>query len=473
MNLKNFVISACMICLLAASPVFAVPEEGTSPLSGIPSFAPIVEKTEAAVVNISAVRVIKAQRQMQRFGSGSPFEDDFFERFLGPVPRGDRKEQSLGSGFIFDPAGYIVTNNHVIEGAEDITVKLSSGEELKAEVIGRDPKTDLALIKLKKEGKYPFLALGDSDKVKVGDWVVAIGNPMGLDSTVTAGILSARGRSLGIGQYEDFLQTDASINPGNSGGPLLNLSGEVIGINSAIASIRGGGNIGISFAIPTNLAKGVVNQLKEKGKVVRGWLGVQITKVTPDLAKSLKLDKPRGALVTYVDDKSPAGAAKVKHEDIILNFDGKDIRDFADLSLAVANTEIGKKAKMTVFRDGKEVTLDVTVGEMKDDGGEVRAGSADSVGKLGLTVKEITPEVASKRKMTEDEGVFIAGIEADSPAGESGLNVGDIILEIDGKSIKSIGDYRNAVKDKKKDDILRFLVVRGAGRLFFTLTVGQ
>ena len=475
MKLKRFLLLTMLIVTMPAAAIAA-----DAPLSAIPSFAPIVEKAEAAVVNISAVRVVKGSAQMRLEGNPFGLDDDVFDRFFrSPVPRGergDRKEHSLGTGFIFDPAGYVVTNNHVIDGAEDITVKLSSGEEIKAEVVGCDTKTDLALIKLKKEGKYPFLALGDSDQLKVGDWVVAIGNPLGFDHTVTAGILSARGRSFGpnrgVGPYDDFLQTDASINPGNSGGPLLNLSGEVIGINTLIASSRSSQtNIGIGFAIPTNLAKGVVTQLKDGGRVVRGWMGVMIQPVSPDMAKSMGLDEPRGALVADIDPEGPGVAAKLKRGDIVLTFDGQNVKDWQNLPLIVANTKVGKEVKVVVFRDKKEVTLNLTVAELKDDTAEGSGGlkTADG-GQLGLTVRELNPELAARYK-TDEEGLVITAIEQDSAASESGLAAGDMILEIDSKEIKTLADYRKAVSTKKKDEIVRFLVKRGSSTMFFTVTV--
>lgn len=472
MNIKNFPFLTMMIMILTAVPASAAPDTAAA----MPSFAPIVEKAEAAVVNISAVRVVKGGDPMRMGRGNNPFgfDDDFFDRFFrNPVPRGDRKEQSLGTGFIFDEDGYVVTNNHVIEGAEDITVKLSSGAEVKADIIGRDPKTDLALIKLKKEGKYPFLALGDSNQVRVGDWVMAIGNPLGFEHTVTAGILSARGRSFGVGPYDDFLQTDASINPGNSGGPLLNMAGEVIGINTMIATGGGGRtNIGIGFAIPTNLAKGVVTQLKKKGRVVRGWMGVMIQPVSADMAKSMGLDEPRGALVADIDPEGPGVAAKLKRGDIVLTFNGQAVKDWQDLPLMVADTQVGTKVKVTVFRDKKEVTLDLTVAELRDDSpeGPGRTAAAEA-NKLGLVVMELTPELAARQRLTEEEGLIVTGIEPDSEASESGLAAGDLILEVDSKEVKTLADYRKAVNAKKKDDIIRFLVKRGSSTMFFTVNV--
>ncbi|UQZ89400.1 peptidase [Deltaproteobacteria bacterium Smac51] len=481
MSVKKIFASALLILMVPISAAWAAPEtaptgqEATRALTVIPSFAPVVEKAESAVVNISTVKVIKGRQTINPFGNrqNNPFGggpgSDFFDHFFGnPVPRGDRKEQSLGSGFIFDPEGFIITNNHVVEGAEDITVKLTSGEEIHADIIGRDPKTDLALIKLKKAGPYPFLALGDSARMRIGDWVVAIGNPFGLEHTVTSGILSARGRAIGAGPYDDFLQTDASINPGNSGGPLLNLEGDVIGINTAIIA----GGTGIGFAIPANLAKGVVEQLKSGGRVVRGWMGVLIQPVTPAIAKSYGMDEPHGALIGDIDPEGPGVAAKLERGDIVVSFDGKPIKDWQELPIIVADTEVGKKVKVVVFRNKKEVTLDLTVSELKDDGsGESSPSSTEAGAQLGLSLREITPDVAGRLKLTDREGLYISNIEPGSAAAESGLAAGDVIVEVDNVVIKTMADYNKALSGKKKDDIVRFLVRRGANTMFFTVTV--
>lgn len=464
-----------MVMALAMAPAVALaaPEAESTPtqtLVVVPSFAPIVEKAEPAVVFIETTVTIKGrQSRLNR----NPSPEDLFDFFGRGGPQADIKVNPQGSGFIFDPEGFIITNNHVIADAEKITVKLSNGEKIEAEVIGRDPKIDVALIKLKKKGTYPYLTLGDSGLLKTGDWVVAIGNPLGLEHTVTAGIVSGSGRSLGLGPYDDFIQTDAAINSGNSGGPLLNLNGEVIGINAVIATPGGmGGNVGIGFAIPTNLAKGVVAQLKEKGRVVRGWLGVGIQEVTQDLAKSFNLGEPRGALVReIVDTDGPAAAAKIQIGDIILNFDGKDIKNPQDLSLTVANTPVGKKVKAVIYRDGKEMTVDMTVAEQKDD---TTAGTLTPSGnKLGLTVSEITPEMVTRQNLTEKEGLLVTAIENDSPAAESGLRVGDIVMQIDGNTIKTIGDYRKIIGQKKKGDVVRVLVKRGSNPVFYTVVIGD
>jgi len=317
------------------------------------SFADLVQKVKPAVVNISTTSTVKIPGTPFRhfFGpdDGGSF-GDFFNRFFGEIPDQELKQQSLGSGFIIDKDGYIITNNHVVDGADEIKVKLADGKEYKAKVVGRDPKTDLALIKISSFFKdLPSLPLGDSDKMRVGDWVLAIGNPFGLEETVTKGIISATGRVIGSGPYDNFLQTDAPINPGNSGGPLINLSGEVIGINSAIIP----SGQGIGFAIPSNMAKKIVPPLKEKGKVTRGWIGVSVQSITPEIAQALGLKETQGSLVGEVVPGGPADAAGIKRGDVIVSFDGKEIRKIADLPLLVAETPAGKTVNVKVIRDSK------------------------------------------------------------------------------------------------------------------------
>jgi len=464
------VVLALMAGLAVAAPALA---QEAAALIGLPSFAPIAAKAESAVVFISVTQAPSAARQPRR--PGPRFNDDFMERFFGFTPEArpqqERKVRGQGSGFIFDREGYIITNNHVVDGAEEIKVTLSGGEEIAAETVGRDPKTDLALLKLKKSGVYPFLVLGDSQKLEIGDWVVAIGNPFGLEHTVTAGILSARSRSLGAGPYDDFLQTDAAINLGNSGGPLLNLAGEVIGINTAI--VAGGNNIG--FAIPTNLAKGIVNQLKTKGRVVRGWMGVIIEKVPPPLAQGLGMKEPRGALVREVDVKGPAVAAKLKPGDVIIRFDGQEVKEMQDLPLIVANTEVGKKVKVVVLRQqgrealGREFSLDLTVAELKDADDSPAAKTETEA--LGLSISELTPELRARHNLVGFEGLFVTGVETGSPAAEADFQAGDLIMEINGQAVKSQGDYRAALKAKASGGLASFLVKRGERTIFLTLTL--
>jgi serine protease Do len=333
------------------------------PAVGVPqSFADLAEKVQPAVVNISTVTTVRIPGGPFRhfFGPGEGPFGDMFRRFFGEIPDRELKQQSLGSGFIVDKDGYIITNNHVVEGADEIKVKLADGREFHARVVGRDPKTDLALIKISSLfHDLPVLSLGDSDRIRVGDWVLAVGNPFGLEHTVTQGIISATGRVIGAGPYDNFLQTDAPINPGNSGGPLVNLNGEVIGVNSAIIA----SGQGIGFAIPSNMAKEVIAQLKDKGKVSRGWIGVTVQSITPEIAKAFGLKDAKGALVSDLTEGGPAASAGMKRGDIIVSFDGKDISEISDLSRTVAMTPVGKTVDASVLRAGKTVALRVKVAE--------------------------------------------------------------------------------------------------------------
>ncbi|MBI4490206.1 MAG: Do family serine endopeptidase [Deltaproteobacteria bacterium] len=344
---------------------------GTSPNlavggpQGLPHFVSLAKKLRPVVVNISATQVADAVEIFPNpFGQEEPF-GEFWERFFGDLPRGSLRQRSLGSGFIIGGDGSILTNHHVVENARKIVVKLADGREFEAKVIGKDPKTDIALIKIKGHGNVSVAPLGDSDRLQVGEWIVAIGNPFGLDNTVTAGIVSAKGRHIGAGPYDNFIQTDASINPGNSGGPLINTRGEVVGINTAIVS-QTGGNIGIGFATPINLVKEVLPQLKAKGKVTRGWFGVAVQKVTPEIAESLGLDKARGALVAQVSKDAPAERAGIKMGDVIIEFDGKEIKDSNDLPIVVARTPVDRRVRVKVLREKKEMNLSVTIGELKE-----------------------------------------------------------------------------------------------------------
>lgn len=432
------------------------------------SFAEVAAKASPAVVNISTVKTVKGGGRGFRFhGPQGPDDslNDFFEKFFGgQAPNRPHKQRSMGSGFIISPEGLIVTNNHVIDGADKVTVRMSDEREFEAKVLGRDPKTDLALIKITTKADLPYLELGDSSKkkLKIGDWVVAIGNPFGLEHTVTAGILSARGRVIGAGPYDDFLQTDASINPGNSGGPLLNLNGEVVGINTAIVA----GGSGIGFAIPANMARGIVAQLEKKGRVTRGWLGVMIQSITPELAKSFGLKEETGALVADVTSGGPAEKSGIKRGDVIVSFDGKKIKEWSDLPIIVAETGVGAEVKVKIIRDGKEKNITVRIAALDEK--RIAAAPAKAGG-LGLTVKELTPELAKRLGLSETKGVVITGIADGSPAAESGLKPGDVIIEINRKTVKDISDYRRGMEGIEKGDTALFLVRRGAGALFFTL----
>ncbi|MBF0497764.1 MAG: DegQ family serine endoprotease [Deltaproteobacteria bacterium] len=433
------------------------------------SFSELVKKCKPAVVNISTSHTVKRSDRMQGLPGGNQgkqfrdfFGQEFFDQFFGKMPK-SWKERSLGSGLIISPDGYIVTNHHVIKDADVIKIRLSDQKIFDAKIIGKDPKTDLALIKINSTEKLHVLDFGDSGILEEGDWVLAIGNPFGLAQTVTAGIVSAKERSIGIGPYDQFIQTDASINPGNSGGPLINLAGEVVGINTAIVA----GGQGIGFATPSSLAKNIIAQLREKGKVVRGWLGVYVQAVTPELAEKFKLKDAKGALVASVGKDSPAEKAGFKQGDVIVSFDGKAVDEMNQLPIAVASTPIGKKAKVEIIRDSKPATLEVAVGELKDDTGEESAeASADT--DYGLTLQDLTDDLAKSMHLKDTKGVLVADVEQDGPAFEAGFKRGDVIKEVNRTHVNNIEEFRSALK-KSKDNVALVLVKRGSGTIFLTM----
>jgi serine protease Do len=421
-----------------------------------------------AVVNISTTQVVKFNRPQTRnpFGRQDPF-DEFFNNFFGRMPK-EQKRRSLGSGFIISPEGYILTNNHVVEKADEVTVTLLDKEEFKAKVVGTDPKTDIALIKIDAKKKLTYVELGDSDKLDVGEWVLAIGNPFGLGHTVTAGIVSAKGRIIGSGPYDDFIQTDASINPGNSGGPLFNLKGEVVGINTAIVQ----GGQGIGFATPIRLAKSVLGQLKEKGKVTRGWLGVYIQRLTPEAAENLGISGRQGALVSDVTSGAPAEKAGIRSGDVIVAFNGKEIRDEHDLPQAVASMTPGKTVDVRLLRDGKEMTIAVTIAEMEGEPAKP-AGGHELSKNLGLTVQDITPEIAQRFEIENTKGVVVTGVEDGSPAEDAGFNEGDIIRVILRQNkrnpVTNAAEFAKLVMKFQSDKTILFLVERGDARILLTV----
>jgi serine protease Do len=437
------------------------------------SFTDLAKKMKPSVINIRSTKIVKHPEGSFRgpFGPKSPFRDffgdEFFERFFGENPPKEFPQNSLGSGFIIDEQGYILTNNHVIEKADKIKVRLSNEKEFDAEVVGRDPKTDIALIKIESTKPLQAVTMGDSDKLQVGEWLIAIGNPFGLEHTVTAGIVSAKGRVIGSGPYDDFIQTDASINPGNSGGPLINMRGEVIGINTAIIA----GGQGIGFALPINMVKQILPQLKEKGEVTRGWLGVMIQSVTPELAKQFGLEKSEGALVAQVMEGSPAEKAGIKREDIIIEFDHKKIDKMSELPRTVANTPIGKQVEVKVIRQGKETELKIEVGELKEEK-VAKAGDVTTEKEFGLTVQDLTPEIAKHLGIPEKAGVLVSQVTAGSPAHEAGIRRGDIIREIDRQPIEDLKGYRRQMgKLSGKKEIL-MLVQREENTFFLVLERG-
>jgi serine protease Do len=431
------------------------------------SFAELIKKASPSVVNIIAVKIIRTSNQgATPFSPEDPMRD-FFERFFGQQMPQEYRQNALGTGFIIDKEGFILTNNHVVEQTEELKVRLSDDKEYNAKIIGRDPKTDLALIKIDAQKPLIPMVLGDSESLEVGDWVLAIGNPFGLGNTVTAGIVSAKYRQIGGGPYDNFIQTDASINPGNSGGPLLNLDGEVIGVNSAIFS-QSGGNIGIGFAIPINMAKQLLPQLRQ-GKVRRSWLGVMIQNITPELKNKLGLGTDEGALVSDVVSGGPAEKAGIKRGDVILQFDGKAIRSSSDLPFVVASTPIGKTVVVEVMRENQSMKLQVKTEELKEETEAEPPSKTPS--HLGIEVQQITPEMAKNYGLSRTLGVIVVRVENGSPAEQAGLAAGDIIVEIDKKPVKDIETLNNLLAGVKEGHTILFLIDRGGTTVFVTLNV--
>ena len=471
---RRHTVSVFLAFLLMALSLTTLPGVGRAASSPPETFADLAEKLSPTVVNIYTTQVIKASRLPHDLFNDQEIPEPF-RRFFGPQspfgqeqPQHDQKRTSLGSGVIISKDGYIVTNNHVVEHADTINVRLTDFEEYDAKIIGRDPKSDLALLKITPKNSLPVATFGDSDKARVGDWVMAIGNPFGFDQTVTEGIVSGKGRSLGNGPYESFIQTDASINPGNSGGPLFNLKGEVIGINTAIYS-QSGGNIGIGFAIPASIAKNVISQLKEHGSVVRGWLGVMIQPVTPELATQFKMARPIGALVGEVSPGSPAAKAGVKPGDIILEFNGKEITQMSVLPNLVAVTPVGSRAEITLSRNGALKKLPIVIAKLNEEQ-LAAAEPANNLNKrLGLGVQDLTPQIAASLGITDKHGVLVTGVEPNSPAEEAGLRKGDLILEFNQKPVRDVKEFLNETKGLKANLTVSFFVRREGRTLFLGL----
>lgn len=469
MVMKRFlVISLVFLSVLfsGSPPIHAVFPNFTQ--QGPPSFAALADQVKYAVVNISTTQVIKENPMQPFMGPNSPFKeffgDEFFKRFFGDTPRSEMKTNALGSGLVIDNEGLILTNNHVVEKATEIKIRTESGKEYDAKVVGRDPKTDIALIKVKPDPDFPKPAqIGDSDAIRVGDWVMAVGNPFGLGHTVTAGIVSAKGRVIGAGPYDDFIQTDAAINPGNSGGPLFNMSGEVVGINTAIVAQ----GQGIGFAIPMNLAKDILPQLKT-GKVVRGWLGIMIQDITPELAESFGIKQTKGVLVGDVMQESPAEKGGLKRGDVVTDFDGKSVENAHTLSRLVAATPPNSQIVLQVLRDGKSREVKVTIGTMPDEGEQDQVTKKES--SWGLTVQNITPELAQRFGLEEgDHGVLVSAVEPGGPAAEAKVRRGDIIKEVNRQKIQNIRDYNQATQKMKKGETLLLLIKRGQNTFYVAL----
>ncbi|PLX89060.1 MAG: peptidase [Desulfuromonas sp.] len=439
----------------------------TSVCAHAPDFVSLAKKMKPSVVNISTSKKVVSQDMSRWQGrGGQDLFEEFFRHFAPDMQPRKRMETSLGSGFIISDDGFILTNEHVVNGADEVVVKLSDGRTFDAKVRGADEKLDLALLKIETGGKLPVAELGDSENVQVGEWVMAIGNPFGLEQTVTAGIVSAKGRVIGAGPYDDFIQTDASINPGNSGGPLFNVRGEVVGINTAI--IKGGQGIG--FALPINAARTTVEQLKETGEVVRGWLGVSIQLISEELAKSFGLDRARGALVAEVMAGSPAEAAAIQRGDIILKFNGRDVDEMNDLPRLVASTRVGTSVSVVLFRSGRELTVRVEVGRLAADEGAPQ-GISEAEDRLGLTLRPLTPELQDRYGLSAEAGVVISGIDPDGPSAAANLQVGDLIIDINGHPVKGIKLLRKMVRGYDAGTIVRLLVQRGESSLYTTVKI--
>jgi serine protease Do len=427
-----------------------------------------------SVVSIQATKHMKPAAQFQ-WGQGGedmfPFNDRFLRHFFEGLPQQNLTQEALGSGVIVDKSGHILTNNHVVNGADELTVKLHDGRELAAKVIGRDPASDLAVIKVNADDLRPA-ELGDSSELHVGEWVLAVGDPFGLSDTITSGIVSAKGRSnVHIAQYEDFIQTDAAINPGNSGGPLVDLDGRVVGINTAIAS-RNGGNMGVGFAIPIDMAKTVMKSLIGTGHVTRGWLGVAIQALDPGLAKSFKYDSTNGALVAQVENGSPADKAGMQQGDIVTSFEGKPVASPSELRNEVADTAPGTKAELKVYRDGAERRLTVRIGELNQEKLAAATTREDqgTADELGLTVENLTPEMANELGWKGDEhGVVVRSVEPGSLAADAGIQPKDIILNVQDKPVKNVAQLEKELQGRNLKDGVRLVVQSGTARHYVFL----
>ncbi len=441
----------------------------------------LAEKARNGVVNIRTVKITEQGGRVFRhfFGPFGPQQpegrENPFHRFFGPfnedAPSREFRQRSLGSGFLIDKEGFIVTNNHVVEGADEIKVRLTNEKEFDAEIVGRDAHTDLALIKIDPSGDLEPLPWGDSENLKVGQWVVAIGSPFGLEQTVTAGIVSAKGRVIGAGPYDDFIQTDASINPGNSGGPLLDLAGRVVGVNTAIVA----SGQGIGFAIPINLARFIVEQIKETGQVSRGWLGVGIQNLTDELKEYYNVDLDQGVLVTEAYEGQPAAKAGIQPGDVITAVDGEPVADARDLSSVIAGLPVGKKSKISVVRDGREKSVTVTLGR-RSEGEQVVLGEPaiprkDESDNLGLHLVDLTPQLAERLGFEMASGVVVSRVSPGSKADKAGFQRGDLILEVNRKEARTVDELRRELDGLKSGDEARFLIRRpGAGLNVITLT---
>jgi serine protease Do len=460
-----------MAALLVSTSVYFIPSAHAA--RWIPeSFTELAEKYSPAVVNIRSEKNGKRQMNVDPHFKGGPFKKDdpfrdFFEKFFGGRPNQGFKQRSLGSGFIIDQSGFIVTNNHVVEGADKIKVILKDDREFDAEVKGRDPNTDLALIKIKSDGNLPSIQFGNSDDVKVGEWVMAIGNPFGLEHTVTVGIISAKGRVIGSGPYDDFIQTDASINPGNSGGPLINMDGKVVGINTAIIA----GGQGIGFAIPVNMAKGIIEQLQSKGEVTRGWLGIGIQDLTKELKDYYGVKGDAGVLVTKVFPGDPAEKAGMRDKDIVLEVNGKKVHSSRELSRTIAEAPVGQKTELLVLRDGTKKEFTIELGKRPDKMMVAQSPEVEKKNLFGIAVSNLTPEIIQQFRLQAEKGVMVVGVEPDSKGEEAGVLPGDLIKEINHREVEDVDQYLKEIGKFKEGETISLYILRSnRGYLAITLT---
>ncbi len=457
MNLLKYLLFLFIVAVVFSFLSSKVLSHGSSE-----SISPTVKRLTPSVVNISTTTVTKASP------FASPYQDEYFKKFFekffsDQMPEREFRNKGLGSGFVMSSDGYIITNNHVVRKAEEIEVILEGGKKYTAKIVGTDPVTDLALLKIDPEGSLPAVEIGDSSTLEIGDWVFAIGNPFGLGHTVTAGIVSAKGRALGIGRYDNFIQTDAAINPGNSGGPLFDYEGRVVGVNTAVMA-RGQG---LGFAIPVNMAKFVIEHLKVHGRVIRGWLGIMIQDITPEISEALGINRDKGGLVSEVKEGSPAGKAGLRRGDVIVSVEGEKIPDAATLTRKLALTKPGVDTKFVVFRDGKERTFTIKLIEHPEN--EKIKESADKMKaeeKLGIEVSEITQQLRNRFKIKASGGVIVINVAPGSLASESGFRAGDVILEVNGDSVNGLDEYREALEEHGSGRTLLFLIERGGRTIY-------
>jgi len=462
---SSFAQSGAPLARLEQPPIIpvAAPESSST-------FRQVAAAVAPVVININTVTVVRGPFTGPRTPMEEFFGEEFFRRFFGD-PR-ERTQRSLGSGVIVDPSGIALTNAHVVEGASEIEIVTADGKKHKAKVLGADQKSDLAVLRILGGSNYPAARLGNADAVQVGDWVLAIGSPFGFTQTVTAGIVSAKGRVLGQGPFDDFLQTDAAINPGNSGGPLVNMQGEVIGINTAIVS-RSGGSLGIGFAIPINLARKIYTELTTRGKVTRGWLGVSVQALTPELSRSFGARDESGVLIAEVLPGSPAQKGGLQAGDIILDFNDKRVRVPSDLQRAVGLTEPGSAVRVKVFREKAERTVEIKIGDAPDDAEAAARSAPRAKSLLGLDVKPLTPEMARQLGIRSGEGVVVAAVDLGSPADQSGIQPGDVIRELNRHKVATLAEFERLTRGLKPGDRVTVLLQRGGTALFVAFTVGR